>query len=187
MPDVHAFLSASSSGRWIAFPPSARLCVSKPDAVSTYAQQGTDALSLCEYLLLTALGRNAKDPTEDLTYYDEEMQSCAESYRDFCLEQITDDEAYANAYFLNANSTTKPGIVDANSQPIIDTSELYSGIYGRASVNFYAFNSNGNRGVACGLNALQKLRDGEPLGGHINAETEFAGLDGDDADDDFLS
>lgn len=106
--------------------------------------------------------------------------------RDGDLER-PDDEAYANAYFLNANSTTKPGIVDANSQPIIDTSELYSGIYGRASVNFYAFNSNGNRGIACGLNALQKLRDGEPLGGHINAETEFAGLDDDDADDDFLS
>lgn len=90
MPDVHAFLSASSSGRWIACPPSAKLCASKPDAVSPYAQQGTDAHSLCEYLLLTALGRNAKDPTEDLTYYDEEMQSCAESYRDFCLEQIAD-------------------------------------------------------------------------------------------------
>lgn len=68
----------------------------------------------------------------------------------------------------------------------VDTSELYSGIYGRASINFYAFNSNGNRGIACGLNALQKLRDGEPLGGHINAETEFTGLD-DDGDDDFLS
>lgn len=90
MPDVHAFLSASSSGRWIACPPSARLCASKPDATSPYAQQGTDAHSLCEYLLLTALSRNAKDPTEDLAYYDEEMQSCAESYRDFCLEQIAD-------------------------------------------------------------------------------------------------
>lgn len=99
-----------------------------------------------------------------------------------------DDEAYANAYFMNANSTTKPGVVDANNQPIIDTSELYSGIYGRASVNLYAFNSNGNRGIACGLNALQKIRDGEPLGGHINAETEFAGLDDDDdSNDDFLS
>lgn len=95
--------------------------------------------------------------------------------RDGDLER-PDDEAYANAYFLNANS-----------KPIIDTSELYSGIYGRASVNFYAFNSNGNRGIACGLNALQKLRDSEPLGGHINAETEFADLDEDDADDDFLS
>jgi len=97
-----------------------------------------------------------------------------------------DDEAYANAYFVNANSSNKPGVVDANNNIILDTSELYSGIYGRASINFYAFNSNGNKGIACGLNALQKLRDGDPLGGHVNAETEFAGLD-DDGDDDFLS
>ena len=57
------------------------------------------------------------------------------------------DEAYKNAYFVNANSTTKPGVVDADCQPILDTSELYSGIIGRASVNFYAFNSNGNKGI----------------------------------------
>ena len=73
-----------------------------------------------------------------------------------------DDEAYANAYFVNANSATAPGIVDADRQPILDTSEVYSGVYGRASINFYAFNSNGNKGIACGLNNLQKIRDGEP-------------------------
>ena len=61
-----------------------------------------------------------------------------------------DDEAYANAYFVNANSATAPGIVDADRQPILDTSEVYSGVYGRASINFYAFNSNGNKGIACG-------------------------------------
>ena len=66
-----------------------------------------------------------------------------------------DDEAYANAYFVNANSATAPGIVDADRQPILDTSEVYSGVYGRASINFYAFNSNGNKGIACGLNNLQ--------------------------------
>lgn len=74
-----------------------------------------------------------------------------------------DDEAYANSYFVNANSSTAPGIVDADRQPIIDTSEVYSGVYGRASISFYAFNSNGNKGIACGLNNLQKIRDGEPL------------------------
>ena len=94
------------------------------------------------------------------------------------------DDAYKNAYFVNANSTTKPGVVDANLQPILDTSELYSGIIGRASVSFYAFNSNGNRGIACGLNNIQKLADGTPLGGHSRAEDDFAGLD--DEDDDFL-
>ena len=94
-----------------------------------------------------------------------------------------DDEAYANSYFINANSATKPGIVDAACNPILETSEIYSGFYGRASINFYAFNSNGNKGIACGLNNVQKLRDGEPLGGKSRAEDDFSGLD----DDDFLS
>lgn len=94
-----------------------------------------------------------------------------------------DDEAYANAYFVNANSATAPGIVDADRQPILDRSEVYSGVYGRASINFYAFNSNGNRGIACGLNNLQKIRDGEPLGGKSRAEDDFATED----EEDFLS
>ena len=95
-----------------------------------------------------------------------------------------DDEAYANSFFLNANSTTQPGIVDANVQPILTRSEVYSGVYGRASINFYAFNSNGNRGIACGLNNLQKIRDGEPLGSRTSAEDDFADFA---EDDDFLS
>ncbi len=102
--------------------------------------------------------------------------------RDGDLER-PDDEAYANSYFVNANSSTAPGIVDADRQPIIDTSEVYSGVYGRASINFYAFNSNGNKGIACGLNNLQKIRDGEPLGGKTRAEDDFA----DEDEEDFLS
>ena len=94
-----------------------------------------------------------------------------------------EDPAYANAYFINANSATAPGIVDADRQQIIDRSEIYSGVYGRASINLYAFNSNGNRGIACGLNNLQKIRDGEPLGGKSRAEDDFAT----EEDDDFLS
>ena len=94
-----------------------------------------------------------------------------------------DDEAYADSYFVNANSGTAPGIVDADRQPIIDRSEVYSGVYGRASINFYAFNSNGNKGIACGLNNLQKIRDGEPLGGKASAESDFAT----DDDEDFLN
>ena len=97
-----------------------------------------------------------------------------------------DDEAYQNAYFVNANSPTAPGIVDADRQPIIDTSEVYSGVYGRASITFYAFNSNGNKGIACGLNNRQKIADGEPLGGKTRAEDDFADLDDED-DDDFLN
>ena len=94
-----------------------------------------------------------------------------------------DDEAYANSYFVNANSGTAPGIVDADRNPILERSEVYSGVYGRASINFYAFNSNGNKGIACGLNNLQKIRDGEPLGGKSRAEDDFAEAD----EEDFLS
>ena len=94
-----------------------------------------------------------------------------------------DDEAYANSYFVNANSGTAPGIVDADRNPILERSEVYSGVYGRASINFYAFNSNGNKGIACGLNNLQKIRDGEPLGGKSRAEDDFAEED----EEDFLS
>lgn len=92
------------------------------------------------------------------------------------------DEAYKNCWFVNANSTTKPGVVDADRNPILDSSELYSGIIGRASINFYAFNSNGNKGIACGLNNIQKLADGTPLGGHSRAEDDFADVDDDDED-----
>lgn len=94
-----------------------------------------------------------------------------------------DDEAYANAYFINANATTAPGIVDVDRNPILTRSEVYSGVYGRASISFYAFNSNGNKGIACGLNNLQKVRDGEPLGGKASAESDFAT----DDDEDFLA
>ena len=97
-----------------------------------------------------------------------------------------DDPAYAGHYFLNANSATAPGIVDADCQPILTRSEVYSGVYGRASISFFAFNSSGNRGVACGLNNLQKIRDGEPLGGRASAESDFSDFDDED-DDDFLS
>lgn len=93
-----------------------------------------------------------------------------------------DDPAYANSYFVNANSITAPGVVDADRQPIIDTSEVYSGVYGRASINFYAYATKTAKGIACGLNNLMKVKDGEPLGGHSRAEDDFA-----DIDDDFLS
>lgn len=94
-----------------------------------------------------------------------------------------EDEAYRDAYFINANSTTAPQIVDRSVQPILDRSEVYSGCYARVSINFYAFNSNGNRGIACGLGNIQKVRDGDPLGGKTSAADDFAT----DLDDDFLA
>ena len=102
--------------------------------------------------------------------------------RDGDLER-PDDEAYKNSYFINANSGTAPGIVDADRNPIIDRSEMYSGVKGRASINLYAYNVNGNRGIACGLNNLQKISDGTPLGGKSRAEDDFATED----DEDFLN
>ena len=74
--------------------------------------------------------------------------------------------------------------MDADRNPIIDRAEVYSGVYGRASINMYAFNTNGNKGIACGLNNLQKISDGEPLGGMTRAADDFA--DDDDGDEDFL-
>lgn len=327
MPTNHAILSASSSHRWLECPPSAKLCAELPDTSSEYAQEGTDAHALCEHRLKALLGRETTDPTENLTYYNEEMERCAVEYATYAYEQVEkakvacndpivlieqkldfskwvpegfgtgdcvivadgtlsvidfkygkgvevlaennpqmklyalgalelfdgiydisavsmtifqprrdniseyaiskeellrwanevlaptaqlaangngksvpslaaiktplrdgdverpDDPAYANAYFINANSATAPGIVDADCNPVLTRSEVYSGVYGRASINLYAFNSNGNKGIACGLNNLQLIRAGEPLGGKASAESDFAT----DNDDDFLS
>ena len=94
-----------------------------------------------------------------------------------------EDEAYQNSFFVNANSRTAPQIVDRSVQPILDRNEVYSGCYIRASISFYAFNSTGNKGIACGLNNIQKIRDGEPLGGHANAADDFTTVE----DEDFLS
>ena len=101
--------------------------------------------------------------------------------RDGDLER--DDEAYKDSFFVNANSTTAPQIVNTRVQPILDRNEVYSGVYARVSVNFYAFNSNGNKGIACGLGNIQKVRDGEPLSGRTNAADDFTTLE----DEDFLN
>lgn len=93
--------------------------------------------------------------------------------RDGDLEK-PDDPVYAGKFFLSANSDNKPGIVDRNLDPIMDREDFYSGCYGRASLNFYAYNVNGSKGVACGLNNLQKLEDGKRLSGEASAEEDFA-------------
>lgn len=97
-----------------------------------------------------------------------------------------DDDAYKGSYFINANSSAAPGLIDRDRNPILDRSEIYSGIFARFSVNFYAFNTNGNKGIACGLQNVQKLSDGTPLGGRSKAEDDFSDEFEDD-DDDFLS
>ena len=94
-----------------------------------------------------------------------------------------DDDAYKGHYFINANSKTAPQIVDKAVKPILDRDEVYSGCYGRVSLSFYAFNSNGNKGVACGLGNIQKIKDGDSLGGRPTAVDDFTTLE----DNDFLA
>jgi hypothetical protein len=89
-------------------------------------------------------------------------------------DEEKDDPAYANSYFINANSSQKPGVVDADLNAILDQSEFYSGCLGRASISFFAYNSNGSKGVGCGLNNVQKLEDGEKLGGASSASDDFS-------------
>ena len=93
----HAYLAASASERWLHCPPSAKLCAQEEEQGSPYAQQGTDAHELCQHLLEKALGRQTRDPTEDLTYYDAEMQEAAEGYASFVMEQVAEAcEVYAH-------------------------------------------------------------------------------------------
>lgn len=104
--------------------------------------------------------------------------------RDGDEERAEEAEEYAGMYFLNANSNQKPGVIDMYTNEILDPTEVYSGCWGRASINFFPFNSNGNKGVAVGLNNIQKLGDGEALGGaRASAEADF---DDEYDDDDML-
>lgn len=95
-------------------------------------------------------------------------------------EEREDDENYVGCYFVNASSQRKPEIVDENRDEIMSKDDFYSGCYGRASVNFYAFSVSGNKGVACGLNNLQKLEDGDRLGGSASSAADDFGTDDDD-------
>lgn len=88
-------------------------------------------------------------------------------------DEEREDTAYANSFFLNANSKNRPGMVDKKVQPILDLKEIKSGDWGNVSLNFYPFNVNGNSGIAVGLNHVQKVKDGEPLGSQTNAADEF--------------
>lgn len=107
-------------------------------------------------------------------------------------EDRPDDEVYAGCYFINANSTKAPAVVstekDRSTGKAIHLGEddVYSGCYARVSINFYGFNTNGNIGIACGLGNIQKVADGERLGGGSSAEDDFE-FDEVDVEDDFLS
>lgn len=94
-----------------------------------------------------------------------------------------DDEIYEGHLYVNAKCNTKPGVVDKNKVAIMDEEEVYSGMWAYISVTFYAYDVNGNKGIACGLNNVMKFKDDERLGGRVSAEADFEGI-GDDDDDD---
>lgn len=99
-------------------------------------------------------------------------------------EDRPDDEAYENSYFINATSNRRPGVVDRALNSIMDAEDFYSGCYGLASINFFAYNTDASKGIAAGLNNLQKTADGEMLGGAASKpEDDFTALDDDDEDD----
>lgn len=79
-------------------------------------------------------------------------------------------------WVFTANAKNPPSVVDMNRQPIVDESEIYSGVYAYVNVTFFPYNSNSKKGIGCGLNAVMKARDGEPLGSHITVDDAFAGL-----------
>lgn len=98
-------------------------------------------------------------------------------------EERPDDDAYKGHYFVNATSKQKPGIIDKYKNRIDDPADFVSGDYCRASLNFFPFNTSGNKGIACGLNNIQKLADGEPLSGRTRAEDDFDEVEDDDTED----
>ena len=105
--------------------------------------------------------------------------------RDGDEERADEAPEYEGMSFMNANSTTKPGIVDKDLNEILDPDEVYSGCWGKASVNFFAYDSNGNKGIGCGLNNIQKIRDGERLGAARASAGEDFSKEDDDDDEDF--
>lgn len=88
-----------------------------------------------------------------------------------------DDEVYQGHFFMNCNSTNKPGILDKDKNEILDKSEFYSGCYGFVSVNFYAFNTSGSKGIGAGLGNLMKTADGDKLSGGASAIEDFGNID----------
>lgn len=94
-----------------------------------------------------------------------------------------EDEVFNGHFYLNAKSSTRPGVVDRNKVPIVDEEEMYSGVWAYVSVTFFGYDVSGNRGVACGLNNVMKFKDDEHLGGRVSAESDFGDIDDVDEED----
>lgn len=98
-------------------------------------------------------------------------------------DEKDDGDVYAERFYLNAKSVTRPGLVDKHKVPIVDEEEMYSGVWAIVSVTFFGYDVSGNRGVACGLNNLMKFKDDDHLGGRVSAEADFAEIDNEEDDD----
>ena len=176
----HAYLAASASERWLHCPPSARLCAQVEDQGSEYARQGSDAHDLCQYLLETALGRQASDPTENLTYYDQEMQETAEGYASYVMEQVNEARSGCPDPLICVEQT-------------VDFSKWVPHGFGTADALIVAddllYITDFKFGVGCLVTADGEDGTGNSqlkcyaLGGHSRAEDDFAD---DDDDEDFL-
>lgn len=81
---------------------------------------------------------------------------------------------YAGHYYMALSSKTRPGVVDASLNAVIDPTQVYSGCYARVSMNAFPYSNSGNRGISFGLNNVQFLDDGPALGGRTRAEDDFA-------------
>ncbi|MBL4937627.1 DUF2815 family protein [Clostridium sp. YIM B02515] len=77
-------------------------------------------------------------------------------------------------WVFTASSKHAPEIVNVTMQRIFNATEIYSGIYARVSVRFLPYASNGKKGIGCCLGPVQKLEDGEPLGGRVSAAEAFS-------------
>lgn len=98
-------------------------------------------------------------------------------------DDLDEKPEYEDHWYMNVNAYRKPGVVDRDVQAILDPEEVYSGCYARVSINAYAFNVGTNKGITFGLNHVQKLRDGESLGGVItHAEDDFEPVEDEDDD-----
>lgn len=122
---------------------------------------------LSELKALAAAALNEKWPNKD-----KRPKNLRNPFRDQGEKEF--EGCVAGAVFINATSMQRPGLVDNNVQPIIDQADFYPGCYARATVTAFAYDTAGNAGVAFGLNNIQKLADGEPLGGRTNPEADFA-------------
>lgn len=88
-----------------------------------------------------------------------------------------DDESFHGCWFFTAMSKIKPGVVDADREPILDKNEIYSGAYGYVNITLFSFNTAGNKGIGVSLNHIMKTEDGERLAGGVALESAFDDID----------